>query len=175
MNKILNRIGTAISTIPNLQTWLDSGKLLLLYALISLPVGLSLGFLKLEMAQASWATIAKIIATCLVMPAMTEELCFRVLLLPHPVEKVTIIERWLWASISLTAFVVYHPLEGLTIYSAGLQTLTNPVFLLLAAILGIICTQAYFQSGSMWSCVMIHWLVVVVWLLLLGGYGKLNS
>jgi predicted Abi (CAAX) family protease len=96
--KILNRIGTAISTIPKVQTWLDSGKLLVLYGLISLPVGLSLGFLKLEMVQASSVTITKIITTCLVMPAMTEELCFRVLLLPHPAEKVTRIERWLWAS-----------------------------------------------------------------------------
>jgi predicted Abi (CAAX) family protease len=75
----------------------------------------------------------------------------------------------------LTAFVVYYPLEGLTVYPAGLGTLTNPVFLLLAAVLGIVCTQAYFQSGSVWSAVIIHWLVVVVWLLLLRGYGKLNT
>ncbi len=49
------------------------------------------------------------------------------------------------------------------------------VFLVLAALLGIICSLAYIQSGSLWTPVMIHWLLVVVWLLLLVGYRKLYS
>jgi predicted Abi (CAAX) family protease len=98
---------------------------------------------------------------------------FRVLLLPQP-GNVSLITQLLCGGISLAAFIVYHPLQGLTIYPAAMETFSNPVFLFLAGLLGIICTISYFQSGSLWSAVVIHWIVVIVWLLLLGGYEKLN-
>ncbi|WP_325315277.1 CPBP family glutamic-type intramembrane protease [Microcoleus sp. PH2017_28_MFU_U_A] len=49
----------------------------------------------------------------------------------------------------------------------------NPVFLLLAAVLGVACSIAYLLIGSIWPAVVIHWLGVTVWLLLLGGYRRL--
>jgi predicted Abi (CAAX) family protease len=70
-------------------------------------------------------------------------------------------------------FIVYHPLNALSFFPKGLKTFFNWVFLVLAALLGIICSIAYLQSGSLWTPVVIHWLAVVIWLLLLGGYGKL--
>ncbi len=70
-------------------------------------------------------------------------------------------------------FIVYHPLNALSFFPRGLETFFNVIFLVLAALLGIVCSIAYIQSGSLWTAVGIHWFAVVVWLLLLGGYRKL--
>jgi predicted Abi (CAAX) family protease len=75
--------------------------------------------------------------------------------------------------LSLVLFVVYHPLNALTFYPVGRSTFMNPVFLLLAAVLGVACSIAYLLFGSIWPAVAIHWLAVTAWLLLLGGYRRL--
>ena len=172
---IPQRIVSAIAAIPNLWTWLYSANLLLIFALISLPIGFYLGFLKIDLLNVSWKKAIQIGAICLLTPAITEELFFRVLLLPHPAENPPIANQWLWGCISLIIFVIYHPLNALTFYPAGRKTFLDPVFLFLATLLGAICTLVYFQSGSLLPIVIIHWLIVVVWLLLLGGYQKLNA
>lgn len=64
-----------------------------------------------------------------------------------------------------------HPLN---IFAAGHDTIfRTPVFLLSAALLGVACTVAYLHTGSLWVPVVIHWIIVAVWLVLLGGYKKL--
>lgn len=171
---IFHRLITAASTIPDVRAWLYSAALVLIYALISLPIGFKLGFLKLDV-EISWEIIVGVMVRCLLSPAISEELFFRILLLPHPTENATPATLWLWGCFSLVMFIIYHPLNAVTFYPDGLQTFFNPVFLFLAALLGVICTLSYFQNGSLWIPVAIHWLVVVVWLLLLGGYKTLNS
>ena len=168
------RLTTAISTIPDVEVWLSSVALVLVLMLISLPIGFYMGFLEVELLKASRQKIVSVMAICLLSPAITEELFFRILLLPQPTENANSATVWLWGVISLAMFIVYHPLNALSFYPAGLKTFFNPAFLLLAALLGVICSIVYLQSGSLWPPVLIHWLVVVVWLLLLGGYGKLN-
>lgn len=171
---IVSRLITAASKIPDTQAWLYSAALVAIYTLISLPIGFTFGFLKLDI-ETSWEIIFGVMVRCLLSPAISEELFFRILLLPHPTENATPVTLWLWGCISLVMFIIYHPLNAVTFYPDGLQTFFNPVFLCLAALLGVICTLGYFQSGSLWIPVAIHWLIVVVWLLLLGGYKKLNS
>jgi predicted Abi (CAAX) family protease len=83
--EILHRLIAAFSKFPNASAWLYSAALVVIYALISLPIGLKLGFLKIEV-QTSWEIIIGVIAKCLLFPAITEEVFFRVLLLPHPTE-----------------------------------------------------------------------------------------
>ncbi len=100
---------------------------------------------------------------------------FRVLLLPNPVEKAGTIAQWGAATISLFLFVIYHPANAYTFFPAGRKVFVHPVFLFLAALLGLICTLAYLHSGSLWTPVFLHWIVVAVWLLLLGGYQKLHT
>ncbi|MBD2741200.1 CPBP family glutamic-type intramembrane protease [Coleofasciculus sp. FACHB-1120] len=171
---IVHRLIASTSTLPNAQAWLYSAALVLIYALISLPIGFNLGFLKLDI-ETSWEIIVGVIARCFFSPAISEELFFRILLLPHPTENATPATLWLWGGISLAMFIIYHPLNAVTFYPDGLQTFFNPVFLFLAALLGVICTLAYFQSGSLWLPVAIHWLIVVVWLLLFGGYKRMSE
>ena len=175
LQTLVYRLITAISTLPSAQDWLFSALLLLGLSLISLPLGFYLGFLQFDILKASWVKVATITGRTFFFPGVSEELFVRVLLLPHPSENASISAQWLWGCISLAVFIIYHPLNALSFFPAGRQTFFNLVFLLLAALLGIVCSIAYLKSGSVWPPVAIHWLVVVVWLLLLGGYGKLNS
>ena len=170
---IVQRLSTAILTLPNSEAWLYAAGLLLLFTIIALPIGFRWRFLQIEVLSTPWQTVIGIIIISFVTPAVTEELFFRVLLLPRPTEHLSVSRLWLWGCISLAMFVVYHPLNALSFFRRGLETFFNVVFLVLAALLGIVCSLAYRQSGSLWTAVVIHWLVVVVWLLFLGGYKKL--
>lgn len=174
INAIAHRLQVGLFTIPSLFAWLYAVALVLVLAVISLPIGFKLGFLQLQILQGSWLRILVIVARAFPIPGISEELFFRVILLPHPTENASLEAKLLWGCISLAMFIVYHPLEGLSIFPAAFTTFTNPVFLLLAAFLGIACTLSYLQSGSIWTVAAIHWLVVVVWLVLLGGDRKLS-
>lgn len=162
-------------------TWADWGcaiAALFLYACIALPLGLKQGFLRYEPPTELGLSIPQQIKLMLLlffMPALLEELIMRVLLLPHPTEGV-LPQTWLiWSVLSLTIFVVYHPLNALTFYPAGKPTFFQPIFLLLSGLLGLVCTVIYLQTGSLWLIAIAHWLVVVVWLLWLGGYRKMHK
>jgi len=170
---IAHRLITAVSTLPDAEAWLHAAALILIFTIIALPIGFQRGFLQIEVLRASWSKIIGIIATSLFMPAVIEELFFRVLLLPRSTENVSPLGLWFWGCISLAMFIAYHPLNALSFFPRGLKTFFHVVFLVLAALLGIVCSIAYIQSGSLWTPVVIHWLAVVVWLLLLGGYKKL--
>jgi predicted Abi (CAAX) family protease len=82
---------------------------------------------------------------------------------------------FVWGSISLIAYIVYHPLNALTFYRAGFPTFFNPIFLFSMTLLGVICTISYFKSGSLWLSAIIHWLVVVGWLIFFDGYRMLSK
>jgi len=173
--KLLWRIQTAFFTLPSIKAWLMVIVLLLILTLFSLPIGLWCDFLKFERLKASNKIILNIVAGSLLTPAISEELFFRVLLLPHPQENVTTATSWFWGSLGLVLFVIYHPLNAVTFFPSARKTFFNPIFLLLAAALGIVCSVVYLQSGSLWLPVIIHWLVVVVWLVFLGGYKQLQG
>jgi predicted Abi (CAAX) family protease len=169
---LARRLSTAVSTIPDFSDWLVAGAIALVYTAIALSVGFRSGFLKIH-PQTSRPTIIAVAIGCLFSPGISEEIFFRALMLPHPNENISGLMLWFWVCASLALFVVYHPLNALTFYPVGRGTFMNPVFLLLAAVLGAACACAYLQSGSVWPAVAIHWLAVTVWLLLLGGYRRL--
>ncbi|MBW4680907.1 MAG: CPBP family intramembrane metalloprotease [Microcoleus vaginatus WJT46-NPBG5] len=171
---IWHRLIAAVSTIPNAEAWLWSAALLGVYTLIALPVGFRADFIKVDI-QKSWVVVIGVIVGSLLRPAITEELFFRVLLLPHATENASPAALWFWGLGSLVIFIVYHPLNAMTFFPVAGETFLNPIFLFLAALLGAICTISYWQSGSLWPPVVIHWVIVAVWLLLLGGYQKLYA
>ena len=121
----------------------------------------------------SVATVVRITITSLIAPAILEELFFRVLLLPYPLE-VSFKSYLLRSALSLFLFIVYHPLNALTFFPQGRQVFFDNIFLVLAANLGIVCTITYWQTGSIWLPVLIHWVTVAVWLSYFGGLDKLN-
>ena len=173
ISTILNRILASLK-IPGLQDWFVASLALLIYAAIAIPLGFSAGFLQLQIWAAQPIDYAIILLRCLLTPAIVEEFFFRVLFIPHPIEVVSW-QRWiLWALLSLLIFVIYHPLNAKTLYQQAYPTFFNSIFLTLAAVLGLTCTIAYALTGSIWIIIFIHWIVVVLWLVVFGGIGKLQ-
>jgi predicted Abi (CAAX) family protease len=169
---LTEKLISSIVTLPSLTNWIELVCLLLIYASIALPIGFKTKFLYWNW-QSSPKIISRIILTSLFAPAILEEIFFRVLLLPYPTEKLSIATSYFWIIVSLILFIIYHPLNAITFFPAGRKTFFNPIFLFSAALLGLIGTIAYLRSGSLWLTAFIHWVVVVIWLIFLGGYERL--
>ena len=139
------------------------------YAVIVIPLGLSSGLLRRQSAGGSAGAVLWRCLSLLVMPALLEELLFRVVLLPAPLEGASALATVGWTGLSLGLFVGYHPLAARLWYPAGGRLFQDGRFLLACSLLGLICSLAYLQSGSLWPPLLIHWVVVAIWLERLGG------
>jgi predicted Abi (CAAX) family protease len=170
MNAITDRILTSVLTLPTFQDWLYAVILLLIYASIAIPIGWNLNFLQFK-ASLHWSIVLRIFLVAVLMPGLLEELVWRVVLIPHPTETIDPSLRWFWVSLSLILFIAYHPLNPWVKH----DTFKDPIFLVLAALLGIVCTLSYLESGSIWTPAFIHWAIVVIWLSFCGGYRKIHS
>ncbi|WP_373542664.1 type II CAAX prenyl endopeptidase Rce1 family protein [Chamaesiphon sp.] len=176
---LIVRIWAGIVTLPSLSGWLLGLGLLIGYAVFALAIGFRSGFLTLNHLSSTsrlgfWQHIRSWFALFL-MPALVEELIFRLLLIPHPIETASPLHIYVTSLISLILFVSYHPFNARTFYKLGNPTFMNWRFLTLTGLLGGVCTIAYLATGSIWSAVVIHWLVVGVWLKFLGGAQRLET
>lgn len=169
MHRLAIRIQRAWKQPLTPADWLVTGRLLAGYGLLALVVGRGTGFLQLRALAAPPRRYLTLPLTLLVLPALSEEVIFRVLLVPHPAEPHSRSELLRAAGLSLALFVAWHPLNAWTLSPAARDVLTDRRFLSLATALGVVCTEAYRRTGSLWPPVLIHWLTVVVWMLFLGG------
>ncbi|MGI0490099.1 type II CAAX prenyl endopeptidase Rce1 family protein [Pantanalinema rosaneae CENA516] len=167
MQKLWWRVLQAWSSRPTKQDWGWAIALLTIYGLVYLPIGLLSGFLRFD-PQLSPGTIAQVMVAAVLMPGLNEELMFRVLPIPHPRESISPGIRWFWIGLSWISFLLYHLLPWTPSF------FREPMFLLGAGLVGTICTIAYLKTGSLWIPVFIHWQIVVVWLLLLGGLTRFS-
>lgn len=172
---LIRRITQAYSIRPPVKTWIFSLWLIAFFAILILPLGFTSRFLTFEPVHLSGLMVVRVIGIALITPAIVEEVFYRAILLPHKSEQATLRTKCIWGSISLMVYIFGHPLNALTFFPSGYPTFMHPVFLLAAALLGLICMIVYWRAGSLWPPIIIHWLVIVVWLLLLGGYGKLHQ
>lgn len=174
----LKRLGDrwvkAATTRPTIGDWLFCAQLLGLYALVAIPLSFTSDLLTWESADLTWRRSGIVVIRVLLFPAIIEEGIWRVALLPHKTEPIRDRQRWLIGIPVLALFVLMHPLNGLTLHTAALSTFTNPYFLSLTTLLGFICMLAYWRSGSWWVPTVIHWAIVVVWLLGFGGYAQIH-
>ncbi|MCT7950413.1 CPBP family glutamic-type intramembrane protease [Ancylothrix sp. C2] len=171
---IFSRLTGAFYTVPRMDDWLVCAAILGVYTLIAVPVGWRWGFLNFKVEK-SLIVVLGVILGSLLQPAFSEELFFRVLFLPHKTENFSGVSLWGWMVLGLICFIVYHPLNAISFFPMGKEVFFEPVFLFLAAVLGVGCTVVYWCSGSVWPAVVLHWVVVVVWLLLFGGYERLYA
>jgi len=169
-----HRFSIALIHLPSLRSLAIALLLLGLYALIAFPLGVYSGFFSRTQVSSKKIQLQVMIGA-IVAPALLEELVFRVLLLPSPHDSPTLSQWLMWGTLSLILFIVYHPLNGWLFFRRGRELFQKPIFLTLAALLGIICTVSYAYSGSVWIPALIHWVIVVIWLLKLGGYEKLHG
>lgn len=173
---LLKRLSDAVSTPMTARVWWIFCGALLGYAAIALLYGVKSRFLTLSSIGVRGWLHPSWLLRLFVMPAVIEEILFRVFLLPHPLEGVTPFRWMLWSALSLLLFLMYHPVNALLFYPPGRPLFWDRRFLTLALLLGLTCTVVYGLTGAFWAIVLIHWLVVVVWLKGLGGnqllYGK---
>jgi predicted Abi (CAAX) family protease len=148
-----------------------------LYAMFlvgAVPLGIVSGLLHPSLPPLSLAGVAVTAATILLHPAFTEELVFRVLMLPRRLETVSRRQLYVSVAIALALYVVAHPLNAYFFWPKAMPIFGNPFYLAMTTLLGLTCITAYFISGSIWLPVLIHWVTVAVWLLLLGGQALLQ-
>jgi predicted Abi (CAAX) family protease len=169
---VLTRVLGSIN-LPEAQDWWIAIGALVGYGTIALGVGLSQGFLRYQVWQADGLGWLMLGGKLFVLPALVEELVFRVLWLPTP-RSVSLGDWVLWAIGGLIAFVLYHPLNALLFYKVGNPTFFDGWFLVLTGLLGVTCTVTYGLTGSLLLITLIYWLVVVVWLVGLGGMARLK-
>ncbi len=89
----------------------------------------------------------------LFIPALWQELVFRVLLLPHPTEGVQPITALIWSVISLGLFMAYRGFRARLHHLKG----NRKQYLSLSLVLGILATGVYLTTGSLWTVVGLHW------------------
>ena len=156
-------------TLPKGSDILFGVVVFIIYMAVALPIGFCSGFFTIEVLQANiWVMIVLPISLFFV-PSLFEEILFRGFLLPHKERKVSPIRLLLYSVFSIVVFVVWHPINAMTINHPAYPMFTNPVFLCLAALMAIACTITYLRSGSLWVPVAIHWLTVLAWVFLLSG------
>jgi predicted Abi (CAAX) family protease len=174
LSKAVLRFWSGMTTFPKSMGWLSTLGLLVAYGAIALGFGWKTGFLRFDnQFKGSFKGYGLqeilFVGKLFFLPALFEELLFRLLLIPHPIETAIFIDVMKWSMISLTAFIIYHPLNALTFYPAGKPTFWDWRFLTLAGLLGAVCSIAYYTTGSIWPSVFIHWIVVVGWVKVFGG------
>ncbi len=141
----------------------------LIYAAIALPAGLLTGFFKIRVLEIDTLNMVILSFSLFVMPSFLEEIFFRALLIPHKKRKYSLKKQIFFSLFSIFAFVIWHPVNAITINYEAYPIFMNPVFLILATLMAIACIITYLKSGSVWIPVFIHWITVFVWVLFFGG------
>ena len=170
---LINRLLSSL-TLPSVQDWLIVTGTLLIYGAIALPLGFSSGFLRVRVSYINWISQILVIVRVLVASALSEELAFRVLLLPYPTQVFAWWKWELWAVLSLFLFTVYYHLKVKIFFRTEFSTFFDRVFLTLVGLLGLACTVVYALTGSLLAIAVMHSIVMATWLLELGGLEKLN-
>ncbi|MEB3331826.1 MAG: CPBP family glutamic-type intramembrane protease [Synechococcaceae cyanobacterium] len=169
----LTRLGDALLPPQQESGW---GLLVLaLYAPLAYGLGRRSGFLPRRWCRPALRQLLPRAAGYLLMPAFVEELLFRGLLLPSPLEGTPAGVMGAWLALSTGLFVFYHPISARLWYAPGRALFDDPRFLGQCTLLGLACALAYGLSASLWWAVLIHWLAVLVWLEPLQGRLKLGS
>jgi predicted Abi (CAAX) family protease len=174
LSKVILRAWSAMTTIPTVMDCLSVTGLLLAYGIVALGFGWKTGFLRWDnQFKGGFWREGLFLSKLFFLPALIEEMLFRMLPIPHPIETAGLADIYGWSILSLAVFILYHPFNAWTLYPAGKPTFMDWRFLTLAGLLGGVCAIAYLSTGSLWPAVLIHWVVVVVWIKLGGGKGRL--
>ena len=165
---------------PHLRDLAEAAGLFAVFAAIALPLGLFTGMFAFRIAP--FQTIVIVALVAILVPALGEEGVFRVLLQGRPSfprrresSVAAVLDPRLRGGdvlrigLSLIAFVAWHPVQVWLNLPMAQPVFTEPVFLGIATLLGLVCTISWQRSGSVWPPVLIHWLTVVGWKAFLAG------
>ena len=165
----------AVATIPTAQAWRRCALIYLAFLACALPIGVASGLLHIAIVPLTPSGAALALGAILVHPAFTEEMIFRAALLPRRPASLARGRVAIAVFLALVLYVAAHPLNAWLFWPAALDVFANAWYLALTTLLGLACTAAYFVSGSIWPCVLIHWATVSLWLFALGGQALLGG
>jgi predicted Abi (CAAX) family protease len=165
----------ALLTAPSAAAWRRCALIFLGFLVVALPIGLASGFLDPSAPVVTGQAIGLAGLSIALSPAFTEELLFRVLLLPRRADAVSRAKLAAMVCGAAMVYVAAHPLAAMLTRPSLLPVFANPFYLALVALLGLACSGAYLVSGSIWPAVVIHWTTVMLWLFALGGQRLLQT
>jgi len=144
----------AVRTWPGLVNWGQSLLILAAFVVATLTINKVEPLFKFAVTDDLQALLA-IAAVAFFIPALAEELIFRVVLGGRTGR--------VRAALAMAAFMLWHPIQVWLDLPMAQALFLEPAFLAVTAALGLAGTLAYRMSGSVWPAVMIHWLVVIGW------------
>jgi predicted Abi (CAAX) family protease len=155
------RLTRLLTRLPSKADGLELLLALVVFGAFASVVGRDL----LVFALAPPSTLISVAVMALVTPAILEEFVFRGVLIPEG----SVRTRWPALLVSTALFTVWHVLESLTFLPGARMLFLRGDFLVLAAILGLFCGLLRLRSGGLWTAIVLHWLVVVIWKAALSG------
>ncbi len=159
---MIDRLKRSLLTWPDANGWVQCGFLgALSLLLIGGMAGLG-GLLNWQLRFTDWPLR---LASVMCVPAFSEELVFRGLLIP---DKGELRRPILWISLATLVFVAWHIFEALVLLP-GATLFLKPVFLMCVGILGTGCALMRYRTGSIWPAVLLHGLLVWTWQVFFGG------
>jgi predicted Abi (CAAX) family protease len=173
LGRAVQRFADAVTTWPSWGMVLLGACALVLYGVFALQYGQGSGFLQRQTALGHPVQVGLHAVRLFFIPALLEEIIFRVALLPHPVEGVPGWRWLLWGIVSCVLFILWHVLLAKTIHRNARAVLTDSRFLILMGWLGLTLTGVYWITGSLWLVTFMHWIVILVWIYALGGKDRL--
>ena len=150
----------ALRTSPTWRGWREALFLLAVLCVFAAVLGTNAGLFTFSWTT-DWPRLIAIALVAIIIPALAEEMVFRILLAGR---------RGVWrAGMALTLFILWHPAQLWLGLPMAQPVFADPAFLAIAAALGLACTISYRRSGSVWPAVAMHWAVVVMWKGFAGG------
>lgn len=174
LNTLVLKVASALTNWPDPAGWGFTITIMLLLAALSFLAGVPTRFIRARPVR-SLPVILAVALAGFITPAFAEELVFRVLLSPSRQDEISVTVRLGWTALATAAYVLYHPLNGLFFLKAGRSVFRDPVFLLLTTLLGAALSYLYYRTGSIWPCVLVHWVYTTSWLLFFGGLERFND
>jgi len=161
LHTIWQRVSRACATLPRVR----DGVALLAGAAAFAGIAALVGTNLLDWSPLGAPQLALLAVRAFFVPAFGEELVFRAALVPGQGESARPLA---WIALSTALFTGWHVVET-TFLPNSAATFLRADFLALAATLGLLCAVLRWRSGSIWTAVTLHWLVVVAWQGWFGG------
>ena len=141
--------------------------LFIVFVVIALNIGFTKELLNVEVLDTELVYILPF--ALFLFPSLFEELVFRGLLIPNNTASKGVKHITFYCLLSAGLFVIWHPLNALTINPSAQRFFLDPWFLVIVFVLGSVCSLGYIFSRSLWVPIVMHWLTVMAWVFLLGG------
>lgn len=103
----------------------------------------------------SLAQMVKIAVVAFFFPALFEETVFRGVLNPS--------QTLLSVCLSTALFVLWHPVAGYFLIREAFPYMVDPRFLLFVTIFGLLFCGLRRFTGSLWTPILCHWILIVIW------------